>query len=632
MVRSLLSDEERAALPPDGGARFNRLIFEKSPYLLLHAENPVDWYPWGQEALDRARREDKCIFLSLGYAACHWCHVMERESFARPEVAELLNENYVAIKVDREERPDLDEIYMHATHLLTGAGGWPNNLWLTPDQKPWFAGTYFPREDHPGGQPGFKSHLRVLGDMWRTHRRDVEKQSEQLTQALQRAARPPGPDEPVPPSRHLIERALQELEEDFDRRHGGFGKAPKFPPHNSLRLLLYEAAQRPPLPSQREMITATLDAMAAGGLRDHVGGGFHRYCLGAHWIVPHFEKMLYDNALLLEAYLGGLHLTGEQEYRRVAAETAEWALREMQAPGGGFCSALDAESEGQEGKYYLWRQTEVEEALGPARAPLFVRVFHLKPEGNFRDEATGERTGENVLYRERPWSAVASQVGQTEEALRPEMDECLRLLAAVRAARVRPARDDKVLASGNGLMIGALAQAGVALSEPRYTQAAAQAADFALSHMQRAGRLLHVAYGDEAAVPAYLDDYACLADGLWELHRATGEPRWLHEAQRLAEVMLDHFRDVSCQGMYFTADDQEPLLVRMMRPYDEATPAGNAVAIRLLVRLGQTLQEPRYLQAAEEALDCFSGALHDFPLSSQGLILAASTWLDGSGG
>ena len=637
MAHELPTAEEIALLPPDGGPHFNRLVFEKSPYLLQHAANPVDWYPWGEPALRRAREENKLIFISLGYASCHWCHVMARESFENEEIAALLQESYVAIKVDKEERPDLDEIYMHAAHLLNGGGGWPNNVWLTPAQEPWLAATYLPPEDMQG-RPGLKTHLHALAQMWQTRREEVETQAREVTEALRRAFRPRAAEQPVPLDRGLVDHALEHLALNFDEKQGGFGQAPKFPPHTSLRILLYEYARSADA-QQGVMIDKTLQAMRLGGLRDHLGGGFHRYTLGAHWIVPHFEKMLYDNAQLLRTYTDASLLGGEVDSRKlivggrqstgdsgeaeaeVARETAEWALREMRVAGGGFASALDAESEGQEGKFYVWTSEEIREALGPTEGELFCRVYNVKPTGNYLDESTGHRTGANVLYLGQDWAQQARRERQAEPALRERMAKARRRLLAGREQRVRPVRDDKVQAAGNGMMIGALAHAGRVLGEPRYVQAAQEAAEFLLGALRRDGRLLHIWRDGEAYGTAFLDDYACLAEGLLDLYEATGEGRWLEEARCLADTMLAHFLDAETGGLYFTADDAEPLLVRTLQPYDESTPASNAVAAWVLLRLHQETGDPRYGAALERLLNCWAPAMAEVPTGTQSLVL-----------
>ncbi len=658
MAHLLPPAEEIAALPPDGGPNYNRLIFESSPYLLLHADNPVNWYPWGSEALQRAREEDKPILLSLGYASCHWCHVMARESFENEEVARLLNSSFVAIKVDREERPDLDEIYMHASHLLTGGGGWPNNVWLTPALEPWYTVTYLPPDDTQG-RPGFKTLLRVLAEMWAGRREEVEAQAHKVTSALWEVLRPRPAEQAVALDRRLVDRALKHLAGDFDDKHGGFGQAPKFPPHASLRLLLYEYA-RSGDPEQGRMITQTLDAMCLGGLRDHLGGGFHRYCLGTHWIVPHFEKTLYDNAQLLRAYTHAHLLTDRADYREVAQETADWALREMLVEGGGFASALDAESEGEEGKFYVWEQREILQVLGQEEGRLFCHAYDVQPQGNYRDEYSGERTGANVLHLNSDWRTLALRERLAEAELRRRLTESRQRLRIEREKRVAPARDDKVQAAGNGLMIGALAYAGRVLNEPRYTQVAERAAMFVLGNLtsppqpptpdarrerREAGeehaepypparvhaaekRLYHTWRGGQARVGGFLDDYACLAEGLFDLYEATGEGRWLQEARALAEAILTHFPDVETGGLYFTPDDGEPLLLRTMRPYDDSTPSGNAVAAWLLLRLAQETGETRYRQAVERLLQGGAASMQASPRAAESLILAVAMWLE----
>ena len=625
MAHDLPTAEEIAALPPEGGPHFNRLIFEKSPYLLQHAANPVDWYPWGEAALQRARKEDKPIFLSLGYASCHWCHQMARESFENEEVARLLNESYVAIKVDKEERPDLDEIYMHAAHLLNGGGGWPNNVWLTPQQEPWYAGSYFPPDDVQG-HPGFKTHLRILAQMWATRREEAETQAKQVTEGLTHAFRPRTAEQPVAVDRRLVDHCLEHLALDYDEKQGGFGEAPKFPPHASLKLLLYEYARSGDA-ELGAMLNKTLDAMRLGGLRDHIGGGFHRYTLGAHWIVPHFEKMLYDNAQLLRTYADASLLAEGGPYGEIARETAEWALREMVVEGGGFASALDAESEGHEGKFYVWTEEELLEILGETEGKLFCQVYNVKPKGNYLEESTGDRTGANVLYLARDWPEIAQREKRSEAGLRELMTLARQKLFAARERRVRPGRDDKVQAAGNGLMIGALAHAGRILDEPRYTEAAAQAVESVLGKLRHEGRLLHTWREGQAYVTGFLDDYAYLAEGLLDLYEATGEGRWLEEARSLADAMLRHFLDEPTGGLYFTPDDGERLLVRTMQPYDESTPSGNAVAAWVLLRLAEETGEARYRQVVGRLLECWAASMETVPAGTQSLVLAVDMWL-----
>jgi uncharacterized protein YyaL (SSP411 family) len=626
VAEPLPSPEEIAKLAPDGGPEFNRLIHERSPYLLQHARNPVDWYPWGEEAFGRARREDKTVFLSIGYSTCHWCHVMERESFEREDVAALLNQDFVAIKVDREERPDIDEIYMLATQLLTGTGGWPNSLWLTPDGRPWFAGTYFPPEDHPG-RPGFMTVLRHLAHFWRTRRDDVEAQADQLADAVRRASSAPPAEGASELNRGLVQEAIRQLRDAFDPRFGGFGGAPKFPPHNALSLLLHEY-QRTRDSGLLEVITRTLDAMARGGIRDHVGGGFHRYATDAEWFLPHFEKMLYDNALLSRAYVDAYSLTGSDEYRRAALGTYEWVLQDMTDEAGGFYSALDADSEGQEGRFYVWTRAGILDVLGPDDGDLFCRIYHVEDAGNFADEATGRRHPSNILHLSRPLEQTAKALGVPEEDLTSRLAAARDRLLERRSRRVWPHLDDKVLASWNGLMIGSLAHAGRCLDEPRYTEAAAKAAEWILSTLIRDGRLLHSYRAGAAGGAAYLDDHAFLADGLLDLHEATGEKRWLDEAQALSDVMIQHYADAAHGGFFFTADGHETLLLRSKNAYDSAVPSGNGVAARVLVRLADRTGHERYREAAASALRAFAGLMQTAPAATESLLLATAVYLD----
>ena len=624
-AKPLPTDEEVAMLPSDGGKHFNRLIHEKSPYLLQHARNPVDWYPWSKEAFARAKKLDRPVFLSVGYSTCHWCHVMERESFERQDVAAILNEHFVAIKVDREERPDVDRIYMNATQLLTGRGGWPNSVWLTPDGKPWFAGTYFPRED-VAGRPGFKTVLKRLSEVWRTRRKDVEQQAERFSAAIRRLGEGRHVEGPGKLGADIVAAAIGELGRSFDSRHGGFGGAPKFPPHTALRLLL-QARRRGGDEPLLNMATLTLDAMALGGVRDHVGGGFHRYSTDARWFQPHFEKMLYDNAQLSRAYVDAYLITGNEEYRRVAVGIYEWVLREMTDPAGGFHSALDADSEGEEGTFYLWRYDEIIRALGPEEGELFCRVYSVLKDGNYRDEATGRSTAQNILHLGRPLAATAKVEGIDEARLRPRLDRALGKLLELRGRRVRPHLDDKVLTGWNGLMVGSLAHAGRVLKQPRYTAAAERAASFILAKLRKDGRLLRSWRKGRAGLNAYLDDHAFLADGLLDLHHATGRKRWLDEARTLVKALDDRYADPA-GGYFFTYADHEELLARLKDPFDGAIPSGNAAAARVLVRLARLTGEEAYLDRAGKLLESFAGFMRQAPRGTYGLIGAAEMYLE----
>jgi len=615
-----------AKLPPDGGDEFNRLIHAKSPYLLQHARNPVDWYPWGKEAFERAKKEDKPIFLSVGYSTCHWCHVMARECFERKDVSAILNKYYIAIKVDREERPDVDRIYMLATQFVTGQGGWPNSLWLTPDRKPWYAGTYFPREDHDG-RPGFKTILTHLADTWKKQRKDVDASAERISIAMKRYSRGDHTKSTGKLSRELIPGAVRALEQSFDSRYGGFGGAPKFPPHGAMRLLLAEYG-RTKNAGLLKLATRTLDAMARGGMHDHVGGGFHRYSTDARWFLPHFEKMLYDNAQLARAYVDGYLLSGNEEYRRVAVGIYEWVLREMTDEAGGFHSALDADSEGEEGKFYLWSAREMIEVLGREDGELFCAVYGVVEGGNFKDEATGRKPGTNVIYLPAPLEAAAQERKIAPAELAKRLAAARKKLLARRVKRIWPHKDDKVLAAWNALMIGSLAYGGQHLKERRYTAAAEKAADFVLTRMRKGGRLLRTYRQGQATLNAYLDDYAFLADALVDLHEATGRKRWLTEATSLADAMLKHHRDADRGGFYFAAGDHEKLLARTKDPFDSAIPAGNAVAARVLVRLARLTGQMHYLEVARGTLQAFQRSMQRAGGGAAGLLLAAGRYFD----
>ena len=624
------STEEIAKLPPDGGPEFNRLIHEKSPYLLQHARNPVDWYAWGPDAFARAVKENKPIFLSVGYSTCHWCHVMAHESFEHADVAALLNQYFISIKVDREERPDIDEIYMNATQLVAGRGGWPNSVWLTPDGRPWFAGTYFPREDAPG-RAGFKTILTHLAETWEKRPDDVEKQANVISDAIRQMASGAVQETSEELSRAIVGTAVSALRASFDSREGGFGGAPKFPPHSSINLLLYEYG-RTKDGSLLQMISTTLDAMALGGIRDHVGGGFHRYSTDAEWLVPHFEKMLYDNAQLGRAYVEAYSITGNEEYRGVAIETYEWVLREMTDARGGFYSAIDADSEGVEGKLYLWTRGEIMDVLGEGEGEFFCRVYQVEEDGNFRDEVTGAKGGGNIPHLDRTIHEVAKAERVTPDELETRLKENRRKLLERRDMRVRPHLDDKTLASWNGMMIGGLAHAGSRLEEPRYTKAAERAAEFIFSDMWRDGKLLHVYRDGESKIAGYLDDYAFLADGLLDLYEATGDDIWLRRAGMLADEIITDFRDERVGGFFFTTRDHEDLLARSKDPYDRAIPSGNAVAARVFARLARLEngdgQTNRFIEVLGESLDVFRGPMQRSPAGTASFILAAAMYFD----
>jgi uncharacterized protein YyaL (SSP411 family) len=607
----------------------NRLAKEQSPYLLQHQWNPVDWYPWGPEAFEKARREEKPVFLSIGYSSCHWCHVMEHESFESESIAKLLNDRFVSIKVDREERPDVDEIYMRAVQLLTGSGGWPMSVFLTPDQRPFWGGTYFPPDDR-GGRPGFASILGALAETYAGRRAEVDAAADRLASALRQmeGGRQFVATEPL--DRGVLERALEELIQTYDRHHGGFGAAPKFPPHGALELLL-RATAGAPRPDLEEVARGTLDAMARGGIRDHVGGGFHRYSTDAIWFLPHFEKMLYDNAQLAAIYAEAFARWKDPEYRRVAEEALAWVGREMTAPEGGFYSALDADMEGGEGATYLWSRREVLDLLGAEEGERFARVYGIEEAGNFTDPVTGEEPG-NIPHRKKDWVELARDAGMSEEDLRARMDRARAKLLEVRLRRPAPGLDDKVVTSWNGLMIGAHARAGRSFDRRDLVLAGERAARFALTALRKDGRLLRSWRAGEARLPAYLEDHAFLAWGLLDLHEVTGAREWLDEARGLMDAMIQRFWDADEGGFFFVASDHESLIARTKEVFDQAVPSGNGMAARLLVRLWLLTGDGRYEERAATMFRVFAGILEQAPRAAEHLLLAFLAWSEAKPG
>lgn len=569
----------------------NRLIREKSPYLLQHAYNPVDWYSWGDEAFARARAEDKPVFVSIGYSTCHWCHVMERESFEDEEVAAVLNRYFVAVKVDREERPDVDNVYMSVCQALTGQGGWPLTVIMTPDKKPFFAGTYFPKRDQ-GGRPGLLTVLTALQREWRRDRAGVAAYGEKIARTLAAAVPPTG----GPWDAAVLTAGYQYLQASFDHEHGGFGGAPKFPtPQHIMFLLRYW--RRSGAPDARRMAEQTLAAMRRGGIYDHLGGGFARYATDAAWQVPHFEKMLYDNALLAYAYTEAFQCTGEEDFARVAQEIAHYVLRDMTAPEGGFYAAEDADSEGEEGKFYVWRYEDIMTALGPEQGQLFAAYYGVTAVGNF----TG---GTNILHIATPdAAALAAAQGRTPGELREILAACRQELYRRREARVHPFKDDKILTAWNGLMIAALAKAARVFGRPDYADAAARAVRFIDGHLRRQDGRLLARYRDGAAAHlAYLDDYACLLWALVEMYETTFDVAYLVKARALSGDMRRLFWDEADGGFFFTGADGEELLTRPKEWYDGAVPSGNSVAALALVRLSRLLDAPDLAALAEAAV------------------------------
>ncbi len=590
----------------------NHLGEETSPYLLQHASNPVDWYPWGKAALDRASAEDKPILLSVGYAACHWCHVMERESFENPATAELMNEHFVCIKVDREERPDIDDIYMRAVQMMTGRGGWPLTAFLAPDLRPFFGGTYYPPEPRHG-MPSFTQVLRFNADAYANHRDEIEAKGAQLLESLQAPRASPAR---ASLDHILIHRAAMELHDRFDPKYGGFGAAPKFPNSMSISLLLRYAAARRDTDLLQEALF-TLDQMAAGGIYDQVGGGFHRYATDARWLVPHFEKMLYDNALLATAYLEAFQLTGKQALADTVSETLDWVAREMQSSDGGYYSTLDADSEGVEGKYYVWDATELQALLGD-NAEVFGRAYGVTASGNWE--------GSNILHLPRSLEQLAGELEEAPEVLRERLARCREQLLETRDSRIRPGLDDKILSDWNGLMIAAMARGYRVLGDRRYLDSAIRAAEFVLQTMRRDGRLLHTHRAGTTKLLAYLDGYANMLWACVELFESTFELRWLRHARQLADGLLELFGDTE-GGFVFTGTDHEELLTTSKAGQDGATPAGNAVAAIWLQRLARLTGESRYANAALQTLETFASLMERMPSAFAQMNLALDAHL-----
>ena len=603
----IVGADEAALKNPDGSWKWtNRLVHETSPYLLLHAHNPVDWYPWSDEALARAKKENKLIFLSVGYSTCYWCHVMEREVFSNPEIAAMMNRDFINIKIDREERPDLDEIYMTATQLLIQRGGWPNSVFLTPDLKPFYAGTYFPPTDVPG-RPGFPTILDAVHEAWVTREAEVIESANQISDTIELAtSRGFIALTATPLDRSLTTAAVDYLRTAYSHAYGGFGGAPKFPSPANLEFLLNEY-ERVADESLLEMVTHTLDMMAYGGMYDQVGGGFHRYSVDEKWLVPHFEKMLYDNAQLAKVYLHAYRLTQEHRYRRIAEEIFSFIFREMTAPEGGFYSALDAETDAEEGKYYVWTVDEIQEILGNQKsAARFAEVYGVDKGPNFE--------GKNVLYV--PKGAAA------EDALK-EVESARATLLAARAKREYPLLDTKIIVNWNGLMIDALAYGYQMLGEQRYLIAASKAARFILETLKKPnGELCHTYTAGVVKQDVYLDDYAFFVRGLLGLYRATGDEEWLDSARTLTDAMIQLFWDNKNGGFYYTKADAKHLIVRTKKPYDSAIPSGNAVAVGNLLAFGAD-----YRRYAEKTLRSFAKSMAQSPSSFMYMHFALNRYL-----
>jgi uncharacterized protein YyaL (SSP411 family) len=580
----------------------NRLARETSPYLLQHKDNPVDWYPWGPEALARARAEDKPIFLSIGYAACHWCHVMEHESFEDPATAAVMNAHFVNVKVDREERPDLDSIYMQAVVALTGHGGWPMSVFLTPDGAPFYGGTYYPPRP-VRGMPAFRQVLAGVADAWQTRREAVLQGAQDILRHVSQGDLLGLPPADVDLSPVTLKTAVQALWRQFDWSHHGWGGAPKFPQPMAIEFLLrYHALTGEANPL--DMAVKTLHSMARGGLYDQLGGGFHRYATDAIWLVPHFEKMLYDNAQLARVYLHAWQLTGDPEFRRIAEEVLDYVLREMTDPAGGFYSTQDADSEGEEGKFFVWSAAEIDAALG-ADAELFREAYGVTPGGNFE--------GASILFVTATPAELAERHGRDRVEVGQRLAQARRTLFAARETRIRPGRDDKVLAGWNGLMLAAMAEAARVLNRDDYGRAAQANADFILSAMRQAdGRLFRSWRQGQARLNGYLEDYANVAEGLLAVYEATFEARYFTAARELIDFALAHFADAG-GGFFDTSDDHEQLVTRPKDIQDNATPSGNAMAVTVLLKLAALTGETRYAETAERVLGAVQPVLAEHP-------------------
>mgnify|MGYP002400742357 CR=1 FL=1 len=588
----------------------NRLAGETSPYLLQHAHNPVDWYPWGAEALARSRQENRPIFLSIGYSACHWCHVMERESFEDPDTAALMNEHFVNVKVDREERPDIDSIYMEAVQSMTGRGGWPMSVFLTPEGVPFYGGSYFPPTARMG-MPSFQQVLTSVADAWSTRHDELVQSADQIRAQLGRRMGGQPNDRPL--DVYLPDRAAEGMAEGYDQAHGGFGAAPKFPQPMNLDFLL-RTWKRKGDQKVLAMVERTLEKMARGGMYDQIGGGFHRYSTDARWLVPHFEKMLYDNAQLARLYLESWQATGKPLYRRIAEETLDYVQREMTDPQGGFYSAQDADSEGEEGKFYVWTPEELRDAVGPDDARILATYFDVTAGGNFE--------GQNILHRSRDLDVVAAMLRIPEEEVVAAVERARPQLLAARERRIHPSRDDKVLVSWNGMMLRAFAQAAAALGRPDYLLSARRNAEFVLEQMLQDGRLLHSYRGGRAHLNGYLEDYANYADGLLALYEATFELRWFAAAETLVGEILAHFQDDDGSGFFDTSDDHEALVRRPKDLMDNAIPSGNSVTVDVLQRLAALTQRPELEERALRWLSAMADVVQQYP-SAFGRLLCA---------
>lgn len=593
----------------------NRLKDEQSPYLLQHADNPVDWYPWGEEAFEKARKENKPILLSIGYSTCHWCHVMEHESFEDEDVAKLMNETFVSIKVDREERPDIDNIYMTVCQMMSKGGcGWPLNIIMTPDKKPFFAATYIPKESRYG-RLGMMEFIPKVKEAWEKDKENILNSAEAVTEAVKKATDVSQNTQTKDLSTKTLDTAYNQLLRNFDEENGGFGRSPKFPtPHNHLFLLRYW--KRTNDQQALEMVEKTLQEMRLGGVYDHVGFGFHRYSTDPNWLLPHFEKMLYDQAMLVMAYTEAFQATGKKEYEATARQILTYVLRDMTSPEGGFYSAEDADSEGEEGKFYVWTEEELKETLGDKDAELIITTFNTSKPGNFTEEAGGHQTGANILHLKKSFSEIAPSYDISEKEFTDKIEKARITLFNERKKRIHPYKDDKILTDWNGLMIAAFSMAGRTFNEPEYTKAASKAANFLLKDMRESnGKLLHRYRQGEAGIGANVDDYAFFIWGLLELYESTFDINYLKAALSLQEELDKGFWDDKSGGYYFTSNDAEKLISRQKEIYDGAIPSGNSVAGLNLLKLSRITGEIEYEQKAAKLGKAFSETIESGPMA-----------------
>ena len=597
----------------------NRLIDETSPYLLQHAHNPVDWYPWGEEALNLAKELDKPILLSIGYSACHWCHVMERESFENEEIAAIMNKHYINIKVDREERPDLDEIYMSAVQIMTGSGGWPMTVFLTPDRKPFYGGTYFPPDDRYG-RPGFPKLLVAVKDAYQNKRADIDEQAEKLVSHINQISNPESVDDLLLDDK-IIEQAFYHYQNRFDSQHGGFGQAPKFPPGMGLILLL-RYWKRSGNSRALHIVEFTLEKMARGGMNDQLGGGFHRYSTDEIWLAPHFEKMLYDNSLLTVTYLEAFQATGKPFYREVVEETLGYILREMyDQQNGGFYSTQDADSEGEEGKFFVWTPDEVEQILGQVDAKVFCDFYDVTDHGNFEHQ--------NILWVKTPTDLYTKKTNIEQTDLINILSRCKKKLFDAREKRIKPGLDDKILTSWNGLMIRSMGLAYQILGDPRYLEAAETSAKFILKELvQKNGHLLRTHRAGKSHLNACLEDYSYFIAGLIELYQASFDPYWLREANRLNQIMISQFWDSQNGGFFFTGKDHPELIVRSKSAYDGATPSGASMAVHVLLRLAILLNQPDLKEKAKITFSLYDHTMKTAPSGSAQMLCGVDFLID----